>query len=314
MLSFRDELTNGGQLYLRHNKHIFLMKLMSKYSTTMLSLGFLLAVTACEQKSDVRPTTLSSGARSSALNPTIFIKGIVLSANEVIGGEKVTATVILNQPAPAGGLTVTVTKNSTNSPLLDLPRSLVVSQGDTAARIIIQTLPVIGNTIDILFGRPAPFVSNLRTIVILPRPASDPRPPLQVLEAENARLTRAVVVDAKSNQASFSGGAFVRYTRPSGGIIRFNVTPGQVGENILIFDYSPLTTSDPAFQLVLDVNGTSYPVTFPPLSKITTTSDGINTTGNISLRVPLKAGPNVVRLLTTGQGGPNIDKLTVAAP
>lgn len=296
------------------NKHILLMKLTSKYSTTTLSLGFVLAVTACEQKSEVRPTASLSGARSSAVNPPVYVKGIALSTNQVIGGEKFTATVILNQPAPAGGLAVTVTKNSTNSPLLDLPRSLVVPQGDTAVSLVIQTLPVIGNTVDILFGRPAPFFSNLTPITILPRPASDPRPPLQVLEAENARLTRAVVVDAKSNQASFSGGAYVMYTRPSGGIIRFDVTPGQVGETILIFDYSPLTTSDPAFKLALDVNGTSYPVTFPPLSKIITTSDGISTTGNVSLRVPLKAGPNVVRLLTTGQGGPNIDKLTVAAP
>lgn len=134
---------------------------------------------------------MSSGARSSALNLPVFVKGIVLSANEVIGGEEFTATVILNQPAPAGGLAVTVTKNSTDS---------------------------------------------------------------------------------------------------------------------------PLTTSDPAFKLALDVNGTSDPVTFPPLSKITTTSNGTSTTGNVSLRVPLKAGPNVVRLLTTEQGGPTIDKLTVAAP
>lgn len=289
------------------------MKQTRVFSQLALTASLLLALAACQQQPDVTPGTPFSGARS-ALNPSIYVKAIQLSTNEVIGGERFTATAILNQPAPAGGQQVTFTKNSTNSPLLDLPKSVVVPQGDTSVTVVIQTLPVIGTLVDILFARPAPFSSNLRPITILPRPASDPRPPLQVLEAENARLRNAVVVDAGINEAFFSGGAYARYTKASGGTIAFNVSSAQAGETILIFDYSPLTTSDPAFRLSVDVNGTKYPITFPPLSRISTTSDGINTTGNASLRVPLQAGSNVIRLLTTGQGGPNIDKLTVAVP
>ena len=62
-----------------------------------------------------------------------------LSADKVLAGNPVKATVSLNGPAPAGGATVTL---SDDSPVTSLPSSVTIAEGSTEGAFVINTDPV----------------------------------------------------------------------------------------------------------------------------------------------------------------------------
>jgi pimeloyl-ACP methyl ester carboxylesterase len=82
-----------------------------------------------------------------AQNPFLgspYLQSLTLSADTVIGGTDVTATVTLSAAAPAGGATVAVTTN--NSTVAQVPAIVVVPSGGTSAQIDIPTTAVSAET------------------------------------------------------------------------------------------------------------------------------------------------------------------------
>ncbi len=67
------------------------------------------------------------------------LQSLTLNSNAVLGGNSVTATVTLSNPAPSGGATVTLTSNS---PSALVPASVTVPAGATSATFTVNTSPV----------------------------------------------------------------------------------------------------------------------------------------------------------------------------
>ncbi len=72
--------------------------------------------------------------------PTLQLSAVTLSLTSVIGGAQVAGTVTLPQPAPSGGVTVTI--RSSQPTVAAVPSSVVVQPGATVATFVVQTYPV----------------------------------------------------------------------------------------------------------------------------------------------------------------------------
>ncbi len=71
---------------------------------------------------------------------TLQLSAVTLNPTSVIGGATIAGTVTLPQPAPSGGVTVTI--RSSQPTVAAVPSSLVVQPGATAATFVVQTYPV----------------------------------------------------------------------------------------------------------------------------------------------------------------------------
>jgi choice-of-anchor C domain-containing protein len=120
-------------------------------------------------------------------------------------------------------------------------------------------------------------------------------------EAEQARVTGAAV---SSSHSGFTGAGYVDYAHPSGDSVEFTVQAPAAGRYALSFRYA--NGGNDARSLQLWVNGAAVPggVTFAR----TANWDAWSTA---AVTVPLAAGANKVRLLASGQSGPNLDSLSV---
>ncbi|MEU0567697.1 CBM35 domain-containing protein [Nonomuraea sp. NPDC005983] len=123
-------------------------------------------------------------------------------------------------------------------------------------------------------------------------------------QAEDATLSQAAVA---TNHTGYTGTGFVDYVNTAGGYVEWSVQ-GQGGPAVLVFSYANGTTGNRPLDIA--VNGTviAANTAFQP----TATWD---TWATVQVPATLAAGTNTVRATATGAtGGPNLDRLTVAAP
>lgn len=124
-----------------------------------------------------------------------------------------------------------------------------------------------------------------------------------VYEAENASITGAVV---DASHPGFSGSGFVDYQHAGGDAVEFTVNVASAGRYALDFRYANGSGADRLTGLSVNglavANGLSFART-----------GSWRTWGEVTATVPLVAGVNRVRVVATGQSGPNLDSLTVRA-
>ncbi len=120
-------------------------------------------------------------------------------------------------------------------------------------------------------------------------------------QSEDAQLSQGLV---ESNWAGFTGRGFVNYDNVVGSYVEYTVTAAQAGTHSLAFRYAHGSGVDRPLNLSVN-GGTPKSLSFPA----TPTWD---TWATATTTVVLAAGVNRIRgTATTGQGGPNADKLTV---
>ena len=118
-------------------------------------------------------------------------------------------------------------------------------------------------------------------------------------EAEHATLNGTSIETLERGQ---SGDGYVNYPTGAGSSIQWTVEAAAAGDHTLAIHYALLSGTRP---LTLSVNGqtvstTAYPVT-----------GSWSTWSDTTVKVPLKAGLNTVRLTAAENDGPNVDYLTV---
>ena len=125
-----------------------------------------------------------------------------------------------------------------------------------------------------------------------------------IYEAENATLSGPVVAN---QYAGYSGTGYADFQNATGDYVEFTLVANSTGTYPLAFCYANGGTADRPLQL--SVNGTvavsslSFPVTGG------WTAWAFTATNNVALN----AGPNTVRITSTGANGANVDYLLVAA-
>jgi exo-1,4-beta-D-glucosaminidase len=134
-------------------------------------------------------------------------------------------------------------------------------------------------------------------------PPSTPPPSAQHIEAETGTISTGGTVD--DNHAGFTGTGFVNTANATGAYLDLPVPATAAGTVNLTVRYSNGTTA--ARPMSVAVNGTAAgSLPFP----VTANWDTWTTA---TIRVPLTAGTNTVRLTaTTAAGGPNLDWMEVA--
>ncbi|QFU88775.1 PQQ-dependent sugar dehydrogenase [Amycolatopsis sp. YIM 10] len=122
-------------------------------------------------------------------------------------------------------------------------------------------------------------------------------------EAENALVSNGVV---ESNHPGYSGSGFVNYDNETGGYVEWTVPSGAAGPTDLTFRFANGTAANRKMDITVDgtlvVDDHAFPGTGAWTNWQTTT-----------VKANLSAGAKVRATAVTADGGPNVDKLTVAA-
>ncbi|QHA07793.1 carbohydrate-binding protein [Streptomyces broussonetiae] len=123
-------------------------------------------------------------------------------------------------------------------------------------------------------------------------------------QAEDATISQGTVA---GNHTGYTGTGFVDYTNVKGSYVEFRVSAAATGPASVTLRYANGTAADRPMDL--SVNGTvvAPAVSFPA------TADW-NTWAAKAVNVTLKAGTNTIRATaTTANGGPNLDRISLAA-
>lgn len=144
---------------------------------------------------------------------------------------------------------------------------------------------------------------NRQPTAAAPRPApTTPAKPAAVdFQAEDARIHRGSV---QSNHPGFTGSGFVDYANEPGSSVEWTVTAPTTGAANAVFRFA--NGSNTSRPTTITVNGIlvasiAFPVT-----------NGWSDWRTVTVPMNLLAGTNKIRAVaTTGNGGPNIDKITV---
>ena len=288
------------------------MKPLSLFSYSAFVL--LIGAVSCQKNLNGIEANKAGDKSSNSINSSSFLSSSItqFNPNPVVAGDSTEVFVSLTKPAPAGGTVVTLTKLRSEGPVVGLPKILFIREGETSGTTFVNTIPFKDSIFEALYTTLPNFVSSEPALLlVVPRPKSDTRPPLQFFEAENAFLKNVVAKKADASSAVFfSNGAYAQYTNAPRSYVRFDVTPAQQGSNIIEFRYAWRTSTAQQPQLLtVNVNGVNYSLSFPP-----TASD--NSSNLVYLRVNLKAGNNNIYVGTsTGNAnGLRLDRLTVAVP
>jgi hypothetical protein len=135
-------------------------------------------------------------------------------------------------------------------------------------------------------------------------PGSTPDPGGTDYQAEDASLSQAAVA---ANHTGYTGTGFVDYTNIVGGWIQWTVNAAAAGPAALTFRYANGTTAGRPMDIA--VNGT-IAVTGLAFGPTANWDTWVTQTATVTLA----AGSNTIRATAiTSTGGPNVDKLTVAA-
>jgi chitinase len=124
-----------------------------------------------------------------------------------------------------------------------------------------------------------------------------------VYEAENAAISNGVV---ESNHPGFSGTGFVNYVNATGSSVQWSVNAAAAGSATLTVRFANGTTTNRPMDISVNGATVATGVAFAGTGAWSTWQDA-------SVTVTLNAGSNTIRATaTTANGGPNVDKLTVA--
>ncbi|MGY0236271.1 YbhB/YbcL family Raf kinase inhibitor-like protein [Longispora urticae] len=163
------------------------------------------------------------------------------------------------------------------------------------------TAPVLAGTNKIrLTGTTATGGPNLDylDVDVAAAPATD-------YQAENAAISLGVV---EANHTGYTGTGFVNYDNVVGGHVEFTVNSATAGTYAVRLRYANGTTVDRPLDIA--VNGT---VVAPAVSFPSTTN--WDTWAEKTVTATLVAGANTIRATATSAvGGPNLDRISVAAP
>lgn len=142
--------------------------------------------TACDVKG-----TLDNDFKVDRLSVSPWLSDIALSPGSVRGGNSVTAQAVLFQPAPAGGVTVSLGTTRADVITLPNPAQIVVPEGQTSATAQIQTRGVDTNTTADVLGTLLGVQDSATVIVEPARMASFTLNPIRVTrgDATQARIT-----------------------------------------------------------------------------------------------------------------------------
>jgi uncharacterized protein (TIGR03790 family) len=122
-------------------------------------------VSVVPQKSNFWVFISSSGGATeeNTLGVVPMLGGLYLSSPSVFGGSPVTAAVVLNNNAPAGGTTVTLT--SSNPSVVPVPSSVMIQEGSYQSVFALSTDPTSTNTaVTIKAGLDGTTVSSSITV------------------------------------------------------------------------------------------------------------------------------------------------------
>ncbi|NEA66880.1 PQQ-dependent sugar dehydrogenase [Streptomyces sp. SID12488] len=123
-------------------------------------------------------------------------------------------------------------------------------------------------------------------------------------QAEDATVVQGAVA---TNHTGYTGTGFVDYTNVTGSYVEFTVSAGTAGTSAVVLRYSNGTAVDRPMDISIGGTVVASGVSFPA------TADW-NTWVTKSVDVPLTAGSNRIRATaTTAGGGPNLDRISVAA-
>lgn len=92
-----------------------------------------------------------------------FLQSLSLTPSIVYGGTASTGTVTLNAPAPAGGLTITLSDNSGKA---TTPASVTIPEGDTSAMFEVTTVPTSGSQLAVTVSGAAEGVTKTARLYI----------------------------------------------------------------------------------------------------------------------------------------------------
>ncbi len=92
-----------------------------------------------------------------------FLQSLSLTPSIVYGGTASTGTVTLNAPAPAGGLTITLSDNSDKA---TTPASVTIPEGDTSAMFEVMTVPTSGSQLAVTVSGAAEGVTKTARLYI----------------------------------------------------------------------------------------------------------------------------------------------------
>ncbi|MFI6798839.1 PQQ-dependent sugar dehydrogenase [Streptosporangium canum] len=124
-------------------------------------------------------------------------------------------------------------------------------------------------------------------------------------QAENATISQGVV---DNKHAGFTGTGFVDYANVAGSYVEFTVNAATAGNYGLAFRFANGSTADRPMDVSVNGVKVSAGLSFPGTGAWTTWVERSVTAG-------LVAGANKVRATaTTAGGGPNLDRLSAAAP
>ncbi|OUC95210.1 PQQ-dependent sugar dehydrogenase [Streptosporangium minutum] len=124
-------------------------------------------------------------------------------------------------------------------------------------------------------------------------------------QAENATISQGAVDD---KHAGFTGTGFVDYANVAGSYVEFTVNAATAGNYGLAFRFANGSTADRPMDVSVNGVRVSAGLSFPGTGAWTTWVERTVTAG-------LVAGANKVRATaTTAGGGPNLDRLSAAAP
>ncbi len=125
-----------------------------------------------------------------------------------------------------------------------------------------------------------------------------------VYQAENAVISQGVVA---TNHLNYTGTGFVDYTNVTGSYVEFTVDAMSTGPHTLTFRHANGSTTNRPMSISVNGSTVNANLAFDPTANWDTWAD-------VSLNASLTAGANTVRATaTTANGGPNLDKLTVAS-
>ncbi|MEU0075194.1 PQQ-dependent sugar dehydrogenase [Streptomyces sp. NPDC006332] len=123
-------------------------------------------------------------------------------------------------------------------------------------------------------------------------------------QAEDATVSQGAVA---TNHTGYTGTGFVDYTNVTGSYVEFTVSATAAGTSSLALRYANGTSTDRPMDISVGGTVVASGVSFPA------TADW-GTWATKSVNVPLKAGSNKIRATaTTDSGGPNLDRVSLAA-
>ena len=251
---------------------------------------------------------------SLGLFPLLF--GVSLSDESVIGGQALTGTVALLNPAPPGGIEVTLVSGNTN--LLTPPAKIFIPAGGFGAAFTIATSPVSVPTRVILDSGTAfeKYRAPSTWLTLMPQGSLAPAPSLSSVTlaaasvAGGGQTTGTVTLTGPAP----AGGALVRLngsvegkvvtppnvTVPAGSVsANFTITAPQVPARHYVLIQATYSTLGVSHARLLEiVPGSGSPTLLALGVNPTSVVGGDPTTGTVQLMMPAPAGGGVVTLIS----------------